>query len=80
MEDAGELRNEKGEEVYRWSTGKGFIQIFRTLKIGPGEKNFAVIVPLDNLTPGKYVAEANLATDNPKQYVASVPFEFRVIK
>jgi hypothetical protein len=74
------FRNEKGEEVYRWSAGRGFTQIFRTLKLGPGEKNFAAIVPLDNLAPGKYIAEANLATDNPKQYVASVPFEFRAIK
>lgn len=74
------IRNEKGDDVYRWSVGKFFTQIVRTLKLGPGEKNYVLTVPLDNLNAGKYVVEANLATGNPRQYVAAVPFELQPVK
>lgn len=70
------IRNEKGEEVYRWSTGKVFTQVVRKIRVESGaELNFVVTAPLKGLPPGKYVAQANLATENPSAYVASVGFE-----
>lgn len=63
------LRTEAGAEVYRWSAGKSFAQIFRDVNVS-GEKNWTVIVPA--LPAGKYIAEAWLTTEGGKRYVASV--------
>ena len=68
------IMNEKGESVYTWSADKLFIQVFREEKIGPGERNWVMDVPLGNLAPGKYTAEAWLTTQ-PRQYSATVSFE-----
>jgi len=74
-----EIRNERGDRVYRWSDGKAFILVFGVEEFVHGEKNFAVQVPLAEansraLPPGKYVAEGWLAT-SPKVYAATVGFE-----
>jgi intracellular proteinase inhibitor BsuPI len=73
------LRNDKGEVVYQWSAGKFFPEAIRRVPFGPGEKNFALSVPLTDkegkpLTAGRYVAEAWLATQ-PRSFDASVAFE-----
>jgi hypothetical protein len=68
------ILNEKGESVYTWSADKLFIQVFREEKIGPGERNWVMDVPLGNLAPGKYTAEGWLTTQ-PRQYSAVVSFE-----
>ncbi len=70
------IRNEKGETVYLWSSGKAFPQIYRTVKFGPGEKNVVLTLPLPSLPPGKYTAEGYLKTE-PRVYVATIPFELR---
>lgn len=75
------IRNERGVEVARWSDGKAFTLIFGTEKFGPGERNYAVQLPLQDkqnnrLPAGKYVAEGFLATQGEqKPYVARVGFE-----
>jgi hypothetical protein len=74
-----EIRNERGDKVYRWSDGKAFILIFGVEEFVHGEKNFSVEVPLADansraLPPGKYVAEGWLVT-SPKVYAATVGFE-----
>lgn len=75
------IRNEQGEVVYRWSEGKFFILAIRTETIGPGEKNWVILVRLgDDGKPwpqGKYTAEAWLTTAGPKTFAASVGFEIR---
>jgi hypothetical protein len=76
------LRNESGDIVFRWSDGRFFTEIFRREKFGPGERNFALLVPLADregnpLPPGKYVAEAWLATEPPGVYAASAGFEIQ---
>jgi hypothetical protein len=73
------LRNDKGEVVYQWSAGKFFPEVVRRLPFGPGEKNFAISVPLTDkdgkpLAAGRYVAEAWLATQ-PRSYAASAAFQ-----
>lgn len=74
------LRNDAGDVVYRWSDGKYFPQVARTEKFGHGEKNYALLIPLADkagnpLAPGRYVAEAWLATTPRGLYAASVGFE-----
>lgn len=72
------IRDEKGETVYVWSEGRAFSQILQDLEIGPGERNWVLVIPLSRdgkmLDAGKYVAEAWLATA-PRQYSASVGFQ-----
>lgn len=68
------ITNEKGESVYVWSADKLFAQVFREEKIGPGERNWVMEVPLGNLAPGRYTAEGWLTTQ-PRQYSATVSFE-----
>ena len=68
------IRNEKGEVVYTWSADKLFAQIFRTESFGPGERNYAILLPLSTLPAGKYVAEAYLTTSPAGTYSASVAF------
>ena len=69
------LRNEKGDTVYVWSADKAFAQLFRTESFGPGERNYVILLPLENLPPGKYVADAFLTTAPSGSYTASVVFE-----
>ncbi len=75
------LRNEKGEIVYRWSDGKAFTLALGSLEVGPGEKNFVVVIQLAsggrNLPPGRYVAEGWLTTMGIRQYAASAGLEIR---
>jgi hypothetical protein len=68
------ITNEKGENVYTWSADKLFIQLFREERIGPGERNWVMEVPLGNLPAGKYSAEGWLTTQ-PRRYSAVVSFE-----
>jgi hypothetical protein len=68
------ITNERGENVYTWSADKLFIQMVREERIGPGERNWVMEVPLGNLSPGKYSAEGWLTTQ-PRQYSAVVSFE-----
>jgi hypothetical protein len=70
------LRDDKGNVVYRWSDGGAFTMIVRTVELAPGEaKTFVVALPIDRLAAGRYTAEANLATTNPREYVANVSFD-----
>ncbi|MEO8127309.1 MAG: BsuPI-related putative proteinase inhibitor [Bryobacteraceae bacterium] len=68
------IRNEKGDVVYTWSADKLFAQIFRTESFGPGERNYAILLPLSTLPAGKYTAEAFLTTSPPGTYTATVAF------
>jgi len=68
------VRNDKGDMLYRWSDGRAFTQAIRNIELAPGEaKTFVVQMPV-NFPVGRYTAEANLATANPREYVASVAF------
>lgn len=63
------IRNEKGEEVYRWSQGRVFTQAIRQVRI-EGERNWSVAIDLDqrffDLVAGNYTLTANLAVIGPK--------------
>ena len=71
------LRNEKGDVVYVWSADKLFSQVVRTESFGPGERNYVILLPLENFPAGKYVADAFLTTTSPGTYAASVGFEYK---
>lgn len=71
------LRNEKGDVVYVWSADKVFAQMLRTESFGPAERNYVILLPLENLPAGKYVADAFLTTTSPGIYAASVGFEYK---
>ncbi|MBL8173748.1 MAG: hypothetical protein JNK48_03710 [Bryobacterales bacterium] len=68
------IRNEKGDEVYRWSSGRAFTLAIRTLRIG-GERNYAVVVR-PNLAAGTYVLTASLAVSRTK-IETTLPLEIR---
>ncbi len=78
------VRDAKGAVVYRWSDGKAFLTVLHAETFGFGEKNYAILVPLaatagGPLPPGKYVAEAWLATTAPQSYRASAGFEISLL-
>lgn len=66
--------NDRGQIVYAWSADKLFAQVISTEQVGPGERTFAFTANVPNLAPGRYVAEAWLATAN-REYVGVVGFE-----
>ncbi|MCC6392125.1 MAG: hypothetical protein IT167_16110 [Bryobacterales bacterium] len=66
------LRNEKGDEVYRWALGKLFTNLFRQFPL-TGEKNWVLTVPVPEVPAGNYTATANLAVLGPR-YEATIPF------
>ena len=74
------FRNDRGEEVYRWSNDKGFTLALRRMSLAQGEKNWMVLAPLGEpqapLKPGIYTAEAWLTTAG-TPFRASVGFEVR---
>ena len=79
-----ELRNEKGEVVYRWSDDKAFTMSLGQEVIGPGERDYVIIVPLRDkqakpLAPGKYTATGWITTSGQQPYKASVGFEIRYV-
>lgn len=67
------VRNEAGERVYVWSADKVFIQLVQTIEVN-GERNWTALVPLVNLPPGKYTAEAFLTNSGPRRYSGTVSF------
>jgi hypothetical protein len=73
-----EIRNERNETVLRWSDGKAFTLALGSERIGPGEKNWTLQLPLANgatrLPPGSYTAEGWLTTIGERRYAARVPF------
>ena len=76
------IRNDKGETVYSWSKDKVFPAVIGMLEVVQGEKNFVISAPLalsngQPLPQGRYIAEAWLTTDGPRQFSASVGFEVR---
>ena len=77
-----EIRNEAGEAVYRWSDGKGFLDVIGQEEFGPGERNYTVLAPLSGkdgsaLEPGRYTVEVWLATGRQRMFAALVAFEMR---
>ena len=79
-----ELRNERGEAVYRWSDGQAFTMIFGEQSFGPGETNYTIVVRLADkegkaLPPGRYVAEGWLTSTEPRAFRASVGFEIQQV-
>lgn len=72
-----EIRDAKGNIVYRWSAGKFFGQVVTTVNL-TGEIDYTITAPLTNLQPGQYVAQAWLAVAGPERaYSASLGFEIR---
>lgn len=69
------LRNEKGDEVYRWSATRGFPAVVQNLRV-QGEKNWQAVLPLAAIAPGKYLLEGFLTT-NPIVYRAQMAVEIR---
>ncbi len=77
-----EIKDERGNVVYRWSDGKAFTQMFGEEQFGPGERDYAVVVRLADkqakpLAAGKYTAVGWLTTSDPQAFRASVGFEIR---
>jgi hypothetical protein len=75
-----EIRNERGELVYRWSDGQVFTLALTQLDLSPGEHTFSAEIPLSNksdevLPPGEYTIEGRLTTIGAPAYRASVGFE-----
>lgn len=76
-----EVRNEKGDPVFRWSAGKVFPAVIIRETFAAGERNWADTYDLKGgnglpLPPGKYTIEGWLTT-TPKVGSASVAFEVR---
>jgi hypothetical protein len=75
------VRNEKGDEMYRWSEGKAFTLALRNVEVPRGELNWAELIPLGKdgkpWPQGSYVVEGWLATTGGKIYAASTAFELR---
>jgi hypothetical protein len=76
------IRDERGNEVYRWSDGKVFMEVVGTEEIGSGERNYAVTVPLAArggapLPAGRYTTEAWLTNVSPPRFEAKAGFEIR---
>ena len=65
--------NDRGEVVYVWSADKLFPQAVTVEQVGSGERTFAFTANVPNLRPGRYVAEAWLATQS-REYVGVVGF------
>ncbi|MBS1825554.1 MAG: hypothetical protein JST93_09560 [Acidobacteria bacterium] len=68
------IRNEKGDEVYRWSNGRAFTLAIRTFRFS-GEKNYAVAVR-PGLPAGTYTLAASLAVSGTKIETV-LPLEIR---
>jgi hypothetical protein len=77
-----EIKDEKGAVVYRWSDGMAFTMALGQETIGPGEKNYVIVVRLAGkdgrpLAEGRYTAEAWITTSGPRSFRASMGFEVR---
>ncbi len=77
-----EIKNAAGKPVYRWSDGQAFIMMLGSETIGPGEKDYVVVVRLADsqgkpFAPGKYTAEGWMTTSGSQPYRASAGFEVR---
>lgn len=68
------LWNDRGEIVYTWSADKLFAQVLTHDQVGPGEKTFAFRAEVPNPPPGRYLAEAWLATQS-REYTGTVGVE-----
>jgi hypothetical protein len=80
-----EIKNERGEIVYRWSDGKIFPLVLTELDLSPGERSYVVVIPLETdfsqaWPPGTYTAEARLNTTPPDRYTARVAFQIQWIR
>ena len=72
-----EIKNQKGDVVYRWSNGRLFPQIVSDVAI-EGEKDYVITAPLADLPAGNYVAQAWLVADGPaRAYSASAAFQIK---
>ncbi len=77
-----ELKNERGEVVYRWSEGRAFTMELGEEIIEPGERNYVVTVRLADkegkpLAQGKYTAVGWITTMGPRTYMATAGFQMR---
>jgi hypothetical protein len=77
-----ELKNARGDVVYRWSDERAFTMALGEEMIGPGERNYVVTVRLADkegkpLAQGKYTAVGWITSTGPRVYSASVGFEIR---
>jgi Intracellular proteinase inhibitor len=73
------IRNEQGETVYFWSATRLFAAVIGKETVGPGERNWAEVIPA-NLAPGKYTLEGWLTTTPAKRYMATVGFEIVALR
>jgi hypothetical protein len=77
-----EIKNARGEVVYRWSDDKMFTMVFGRESLGKDELSYVIEARLSGkdgkpLPQGKYTADAWLATEGPPRYSATVGFEIR---
>jgi hypothetical protein len=80
-----EIRNEKGDIIYRWSDGKGFPALVTELDLSPGVQSYVITIRLETdftraWPPGTYTAEARLNTAPSDLYRARVSFEIRWVR
>jgi hypothetical protein len=69
-----EIKDAKGNAVYRWSADKAFGQIVTTVDLAR-QLDYAISAPLAKLPAGQYVAQAWLTVSGPERaYSASVAF------
>jgi hypothetical protein len=77
-----ELKDGRGNIVYRWSDGRAFAQMAGQEQFGSGERDYVIVVRLADkqgkpLSAGKYTATGWLTTSGQQPYKASVGFEIR---
>jgi hypothetical protein len=69
-----EIKDAKGNVVYRWSADKAFGQVVTTVDLAR-ELDYTIPAPLAKLPAGQYVAQAWLTVEGPERaYSASVAF------
>jgi hypothetical protein len=75
------IRNDKGEKALQWSDGRVFPQVLQPMQVGPGERNFVIVLRLGvqnrPLPPGRYTAEAWLTTEGRPAFWAQTAFELQ---
>ena len=66
--------NDHGDGVYSWSANKLFVALFTVDRVAPGERTFAFTTDGLRIPPGRYLAEAWLATQS-REFVGTIGFE-----
>ena len=62
----------RGNSVYTWSADKIFLPVVRRIEFS-GKRTWTVPLPMERLTPGKYLVDGWLVTEEGRVFRAIVP-------